>query len=101
VPEFLFSLCRRKGETLSDIDLDKQLSLYRCGMDRRPPATTLSLLIADRGESILPTLLEKLEREQDEQFQYGIIEILEVMSVKGYLRGKPDAILRIRQLSSK
>ena len=94
-----FSLPAKEKERLfPTFELDKQLALYRCGMDRRPPSTTWSLLIADRGESIVPILLEKLEKEPDEQFQYGIIGIFEVMSVKGYLRGKFDAILRIRRV---
>jgi hypothetical protein len=79
-------------------DLEKQLNLSRCGMERRPPDTSLALLIADRREPAIPILLDKLEKEMDEQMQYVIIDALEVMSVRGYLRGKPDAILRIRQV---
>src|SRR5688572_5383050 len=47
-------------------DFEKQLDLYRCGMRSRPPASSLSLLIAERGEFIVPALLEKLENERDE-----------------------------------
>ena len=79
-------------------DLEKQLDLYRCGMNRRPPASSLSILIAEKGESLIPTLLQKLEIEKDELFQYAIIDIFEVMSVKGQLRGRKDVISRIRQV---
>jgi hypothetical protein len=82
-------------------DLDKQLDLYRCGMNRRPPDSSLPLFIAERGEAAIPTLLDKLEAEKDELFQYGIIDIFEVMSVKGYLRDRRDVINRIRQVVAK
>ena len=81
--------------------LDKQLELYRCGMNRRPPDTSLPLLIAERGEGVIPTLLDKLEAEKDELFQYGIIDIFEVMSVKGYLRDRRDVVDRIRRVVAK
>jgi hypothetical protein len=82
-------------------DLDKQLDIYRCGMNRRPPDSSLTLFIAERGEAAIPTLLDKLETEKDEMFQYGIIDIFEVMSVKGYLRNRRDVIDRIRQMVAK
>jgi len=55
-------------------------------------------LIAERGESIVPALLQKLEGEKEESFQYAIIDIFEVMSVKGQLRGRKDVVGRIRQV---
>jgi hypothetical protein len=70
-------------------------------MNRRPPDSSLTLFIAERGEAAIPTLLDKLETEKDEMFQYGIIDILEVMSVKGYLRNRRDVIDRIRQIVAK
>ncbi len=79
-------------------DLEKQLDLYRCGMRRRPPESSLSLLIAERGEQIIPTLLQQLDAEKDELFQYAIIDIFEVMSIKGYLRNRSDVVSRIRQV---
>ncbi|HEY2974226.1 MAG TPA: hypothetical protein VGJ48_17050 [Pyrinomonadaceae bacterium] len=82
-------------------DLDKQLELYRCGMNRRPPDSSLPLLIAERGEGAIPTLLDRLEAEKDELFQYGIIDIFEVMSVKGYLRDRRDVVDRIRRVVAK
>ena len=67
-------------------------------MNRRPPDSSLAIFVAANGESSIPVLLEKLENEKDEQLQYGIIDIFEVMSTKGYLRGKANAIMRIRQV---
>lgn len=94
-----FSRPASERETLfRTYDLEKQLDFYRCGMNRRPPASSLSLLIAERGEAAIPILMEKLETEKDELFQYAIIDIFEVMSVKGYLRARTDVINRIRQV---
>lgn len=94
-----FSLRASESEKLfRTYDLEKQLDLYRCGMKRRPPESSLSLLIAERGESVIPILLPRLEAEKDELFQYAIIDVFRVMSVKGYLRGREDVINRIRQV---
>jgi hypothetical protein len=79
-------------------DLEKQLDFYRCGMRRRPPESSLSILIAERGAPVVPVLLQKLEAEKDELFQYAIIDIFEVMSVKGQLRGRKDVVARIKQV---
>jgi len=82
--EFFYSGSSNDAEKeFSSYDLDKQLKIYRCGMTRRPPHTTLALLIADRGEDAVSPLLDKLETERDELSQYSIIRILAVMSLKG------------------
>ena len=95
---FLYQPASVREKQFRTFDLDKQLDLYRCGMRRRPPESSLSLLIAERGEQIIPTLLQKLEGEKDELFQYAIIDIFEVMSIKGYLRGRSDVVSRMRQV---
>lgn len=99
--EFFALQASEREKQFPTFDLDKQLDLYRCGMNRRPPASSLSLLIAERGEAAIPTLLQKLEAEKDELFQYAIIDVFEVMSVKGYLRDRRDVIDRIRQVVAK
>ena len=96
--EFFAYPLDQRGQVLSNYQLDKQLRIYRCGLDRRPPDTYLARVIADGGEATIPMLLERLETEKDELTQYGIIEIFEAMSVKGYLRNRPDAIGRIRKV---
>jgi len=94
-----YSLSARERERVfPTYDLEKQLDLSRCGLDRRPPDTSLSLFIADRGEPAIPILLGKLEKERDEQMQYVIIDVFEVMSVKGYLRDSSDVINRVQQV---
>jgi hypothetical protein len=94
---FSLSLDQR-GEVFPSYPLDTQLRIYRCGLNRRPPATHLAVYIAAKGEAAIPTLLEKLEGERDELFQYGIIDVFQVMSVRGYLRSRSDVLKRIRQV---
>lgn len=109
IPPTMSSECReffahpldQRGQVLSTYPLDKQLRIYRCGLNRRPPDRYLARLIADGGEAHIPVLLERLETEKDEQSQYGVIEIFEAMSVKGYFRNRPDAIERIRKVVAK
>ncbi len=96
--EFFSLPLDQQGKVLSTYPLEKQLALYRCGMDRRPPAIYLARYIAEGGENIIPVLLEKLETEKDELTQYAIIDIFEVMSIKGSLRNREDVINRIRQV---
>lgn len=96
-----FSLpASQREKDFRSYDLEKQFDLYRCGMHRRPPDTSLALLIGERGESIVPALLAKLDGEKDELFQYAIIDVFEVMSVRGQLRGRKDVVDRIRQVVS-
>ena len=94
--EFFSIPLDQQGNRFSGYPLDKQLALYRCGVKTRPPATYLAHYIADRGESAIPSLLQTLETENDELVQSGIIDIFEVMSIKGHLRNKAEAINRIR-----
>jgi hypothetical protein len=94
--EFFSLPLDQRGKVISTYSLEKQLRLYRCGLDRRPPDRYLARYIADRGEDAVPVLLQRLETEKDELLQYGIIEIFEAMSSKGHLRNRSDVITRIR-----
>ena len=94
-----FSLSARQREKLFiTYPLDDQLNIYRCGMNRRPPDTYLVAYIADRGEAAIPALLSKLEIEKEELSQLSIINIFEMMSVKGHLRNRTDVISKIRRV---
>jgi hypothetical protein len=91
----------QRGSLISTYPLDKQLRINRCGLDRRPPDRYLTRYIAENGSVAIPFLLEKLESEKDELSQYGIVEIFEAMSAKGFLRNREDAISRIRSVVSR
>jgi hypothetical protein len=80
-------------------DLDKQLVLFKCGMNLRPPEMTNAILIASGGPPIIPRLLKELEEEKVDEFrQYSIVYIFSLMSVKGHLRDHRDAIHRLRKM---
>ncbi|HKO42434.1 MAG TPA: hypothetical protein VJU84_04040 [Pyrinomonadaceae bacterium] len=97
-----FSRQRSERESLfKKYDLELQLRLYRCGLNRRPPDTSLAIYIAEKGEAVVPALLSRLEMEKDELVQFGIIDIFHVMAIKGHLRGRSDITDIIRQAVSK
>ena len=78
--------------------LDKQIDIYLCGMKREPPDTGLADVIAERGEKIIPDLVERLKAEKEGYAQDNIIHIFELMSEKGYLHGRRDVIALIREV---
>ena len=99
--EFYSLTSNQQEKVFPTYSLEKQIVLHRCGMDHRPPTTVYSIYIAERGEPAIPFLLERLESEKNELSQYAIIDIFEVMSIKGYLRNRSDVVSRIRQVVSR
>lgn len=99
--EFFSLPLDQHGKLISSFPLDKQIRLYRCGLDRQHPETSLAIFIAEEGESAIPFLLERLQSENDELTQVGIIDIFRVMSLKGYLRNRPDIIRSIRKVQAR
>jgi hypothetical protein len=65
-----------------DYDLEKQLVVYRCGLDHFP-ADDLSFQIANRGKVIIPQLLQRLERiesndnYENQKTKLGILKIIQ------------------------
>ena len=90
----------REGHTedFKYYDLDKQLRIYRCGLHREPPDIMLGSYIARRGESAIPTLLQKLWIESDDEAKYAIIDVFSSMANLGYLRNHPEVNSRIRSV---
>lgn len=78
--------------------MDKQLAIYLCGMRREPPDMGLAGYISDRGEEVIPYLLERLEAEKSEVDQRNILFIFDVMFNRGSLHGKQDVIGQLRQV---
>jgi hypothetical protein len=99
--EFFSKPTSERERLFANYDLESQLRLYRCGMNLRPPDSSLPIFIAEKGESVVPTLLNRLETEKDELFQFGIIDIFHVMAIKGHLSGRSDVTNRIRHIVSK
>jgi hypothetical protein len=75
--------------------LDKQIRIYKCGMNQHPQARYLASYIARKGETVIPPLLENLENEKSELDQQMVITIFENISMRGYLKNKPEVLGRI------
>jgi hypothetical protein len=99
--EFFVKSIEEQDAVFRTLQLEKQLEVYRCGMNRRPPTIGLAHEIAKSGEKIIPELTVALQSEKDEWMQSALIEIFRVMSVKGYLRGKRSTIDEIRTTVSR
>jgi len=69
--------------------------MYLCAMRGEPPDLDLAYVIADRGEAAIPLLMDKLKITKDEMDQEDLIRVFEVMSEKGYLRGRTDVVSAI------
>lgn len=97
-----FALPMDQRETkFRTLSLDEQLTVYRCGMKRRPPTISLGYQIADGGEKIIPHLMEELRNEKDEWLQAALIDIFRVMSSDGHLRGRTDVVKEIKDTVSR
>lgn len=81
-------------------DLEKQLIIHRCGLDWHPQYDR-SYEIADRGKSIIPSLLEKLEdgnyknSYDAEKTKYGIVLIFQRLASRGQLNENNQAEIKI------
>lgn len=94
--EFFALSLEQQEKLFPTFSLDRQLEIYRCGMEKKPPTIALAYVIARRGEKIIPELTSALQNEKDEWMQNAIIDIFRVMSNKGYLRGRMDLVKQIR-----
>lgn len=99
--EFFSMPAGRREKEFRTYSLDRQLAVSRCGMARLPPETVYAAYIAERGESAVEPLAERLEGERDELTQVSIINVFEMMAVKGHLRGRRDVVERIRQVAGR
>lgn len=75
--------------------LEKQLDVYLCAMHVEPPDMGLADEIAERGDSVIPTVVQKLKTAEREIDQEDLIYLFEVMSDRGLLRGRKDVIADI------
>lgn len=81
--------------------VEKQLEIYRCEMQMKPPASSWAYEIAKGGGKIIPIVLEKLKIEKEETRQNDLIYLFQVMSEEGYLHDRQDVADQIRQVVSK
>lgn len=78
--------------------LEKQLDVYLCAMHVEPPDMGLANEIAERGDSAIRAVMQKLKTSEREIDQEDLIYLLEVMSDRGLLRGRKDVIADITQV---
>ncbi len=80
--------------------IETQLEIYICGWYHEPGPRYYADCIADRGDEVIPLVLERLKRERREFSQKAIVYIFLRMAKKGYMRGRPDAVDVIRPIVS-
>jgi hypothetical protein len=78
--------------------LEKQLDVYLCAMHLEPPDMGLADEIAERGDTAIPTVMQKLKTADREIDQEDLIYLFEVMSDRGLLRGRQDVIQDIARV---
>jgi hypothetical protein len=98
--EFFALPVEQQDKAFANFSINKQLDVYHCGMQMRPPLRGMAYEIAKGGEKIIPDLLQRLTTEKSEWMQYAIIDIFRVMSNKGSLRGRQDVMYQIKQVVS-
>jgi hypothetical protein len=74
---------------------DKQIDIYLCAMKQEPPDLELADQISDGGQAVIPLLIERLKTVNSEVDQHDLIYVFEVVSRRGYLRGRADVVAQI------
>lgn len=101
------SLERRHAEFRAQ-PLEKQLDIIHVcrhesacrGGDSDPADKEIIDLVAERGESAVPLLVERLREETDEERQSELIAIFRSMGLKGYLKGRRDVAALVSEKAS-
>ena len=89
-------------ETFRTLPPEEHLEAFICNYRYTHPANlSVAYALAERGEPIVPVLLDRLEHEEDEQNQEPIIYVFEVMYKTGHLRDREDVVNAIRRTVSK
>lgn len=81
--------------------VNKQLDIYRCAMQMKPPISVWAYDIAKGGEKKIPAVMERLTAEKDEVMQYHLVRLLRVMSEEPYFRGRQDIADQIGKVVSR
>ncbi len=82
----------KRDEVLRSYTLDKQYRIYRCGMENiKPQDQGPAFIIAERGEQVIPFLLDKLNTENKSTTE-DILLIFSALSKKGHLRDRKDVV---------
>jgi hypothetical protein len=96
--EFLDMPTQQQQSEFATYSLEKQLDVYLCAMKVHPPYSSLANDIAERGDSAVPLIIEKMKTVKSDMDQFNLIYLLEVMSGRGTLRGRKDVVAEISQV---
>lgn len=97
--EFYDLAPKQREEKVRTSSGEEQLELYLCGMYQEPP-TDFSSIIADKGEEVIPFLLERLKTEKSETRQDLFIRIFEGLAIKKRLHGRQDVFDELKRIVS-
>ena len=90
---------QQRHEKFRTLPVEKQLELYFYAVQRHPPDYGFANDIAQRGEGIIPLLVERLKREKDESKQRDIIYIFKALADEGGLSNRQEVITLIEQVT--
>ena len=99
--EFFALPSKEREARFRTYQVDKQVDLYLCGMNREPPELGYAAYIAEGGKERIPYLLQRLQTEESESAQVQIVDIFTVLAIKGQLRGRQDVVAQLEQVVSK
>lgn len=104
--EFFNTDSSQREKEFPEYDLEKQFTIHRCSLDRKPIIEIYHRDIAKRGKGIIPILLQKLNsnnyknRYDAEKTKYAIILVFEALSDNGELNNNKQVIKIIEQTVS-
>lgn len=68
----------------SKLPLDKQVDFHFYAMSREPPDVQLGIWIAQRGDTVIPQLLQRLEQEPEDYRKEKLVLIFQQMQTYNY-----------------
>ena len=95
-----------REQEFREYDLEKQLTIHRCGLDRKPPNISHANYIADRGKAVVPALFQYLDNKSSKEgyeadmTKLAVVLVFRSLSVKGELNGEPKVVDKVKELIS-
>lgn len=91
----------RQVEEFSRYPTEKQLDLYLYDWNHMHPSKVgFAYTIAEKGDSVVPLLISRLNTEQNENSQDAILHVFEVMFDRRFLTGREDVLEVARNVIS-
>ena len=91
----------RQVEEFSKYPIDKQLDLYLYDWNYMHPSKVgFAYTIAEKGDSVVPFLIRRLNTEKNENSQDAILHVFEIMFDRRFLIGREDVLEVTRNVIS-